>query len=447
LNRLVTPPLAPHLREWLALLSREKVVAHNVVVGASTIAAGFLGVAFQSLVSHRLQPSDYGAVFAVVSLITFVGLPATAFTLLMAREASRDRASGLPMASVSLLQRGNRLLLITGLAIATVLVVSSPVLVRFLGVPTNLVTAAAAGIPFGLALPLLMGEFQGEQRFLAFAGLSTGQASLKLLGAVALGSIWGPVGIIAGISFASAATYLVAIVVLRHKLLITSTAAWWGSAVTYLAVVLPSTLALAVLLSADVLLVKHFFPSRAAGEYAAIAAMGRAVFWGASGVATVLFPKVVFRGAKGLSGSKLVSASLFLVGLGGLASLVLLAFGSRWLVVAFAGAAYGDAAVYLPWYAVGMMLLGAAAVLIATHQSIGRPAFLAVLIPLTALEPVLLILFHQSLWQMVWVVNISMALVAVGLGCLYVIQERVQVSRNVAASGTAPVATNLAELG
>jgi O-antigen/teichoic acid export membrane protein len=181
-------------------------------------------------------------------------------------------------------------------------------------------------------------------------------------------------------------------------------------------------------LSTDVLLVKHFFSSHAAGEYAAVAALGRAIFWGASGVAAVLFPKVVFRGAKGQTGAPLVGASLFLVALGGLVGLALLSFASRWLLVAFAGGAYAGAAGYLPWYAIGMILLGAAAVLIATHQTRGTPGFLAVLVPLTALEPVMLLLFHQNLGQVIAVVDVSMALVAGGLGALYLIQERAQIS-------------------
>ena len=116
--------------------------------------------------------------------------------------------------------------------------------------------------------------------------------------------------------------------------------------------------------------------------------------------------------------------SLFLVGVGGVAGLALVSFGSRWLLLAFAGSAYAGAAMYLPWYAIGMIFLGASAVLIATHQTRGTPGFLAVLLPLTALEPILLLLLHQSLWQVVAVLDASLALVAAGLGALYLVQER-----------------------
>jgi hypothetical protein len=71
-----------------------------------------------------------------------------------------------------------------------------------------------------------------------------------------------------------------------------------------------------------------------------------------------------------------------------------------------------------------MTLLGGSAVVITTQQSRARPAFLAVLIPLTLLEPALLIAFHQNLLQVVQVVDISMALLVCGLTTQLVLQQR-----------------------
>jgi O-antigen/teichoic acid export membrane protein len=364
----------------------------------------------------------------------------------MARQTSHDLASGQHASSATLLRRGNWALVVAGIAFAAVLVVASPLLAELINVPAPLLIAAAIGLPFGLALPLLMGAFQGEQRFLMFSVLSVGQAGLKLIGALALGVLWGPAGIIAGISLATAAVYFVALGILRHRVAAKPVEDWLRPALAYLAVIVPSTLSLAVLLSADVLIVKHFFPIRAAGEYASVAALGRAIFWGASGVAAVLFPKVIFRVGQGRTGSPLVGASLVLVALGGLGGLGLLSLASTWLLTAFAGAAYAEAARYLPWYAVGMTLLGGVAVLIATHQTRGTPGFLAILLPLTLLEPAALIAFHQSLSQVVQVVDVCMALILGGLGALYVVQERSTMMAGISPS-VARVTPAVAQLG
>jgi O-antigen/teichoic acid export membrane protein len=419
-----------------AALKGERLLSHNVIVAAGTMTAGALGVAFQALVSHRLSPPDFGGVFAVVTLITFVGLPSTAFTLLMARATSRDRASGQDAPSSALLRKGSRALMLSGLGLAVATSLMAAPLGRYLDLSPVLLVAGAVGFPFGLALPLLLGEFQGEQRFFAFSMLAVGQAGLKLIGAIGLGALFGSVGVIAGISLASAAIYGIAYWSLRRKLKVEARLMWWRPAASYLAVVLPSTLALGALLSVDVLFVKHFFPTRAAGEYAAVAALGRAIFWGASGVAAVLFPKVVISTTQGRSGSQLISASLVLVTIGGLAGLAVLSMGSRWLMTAFAGGVYADSAGYVPWYALGMTMLGGVAVLVATLQSQGRPGFLAVLLPLTIMEPALLMTMHESLLQVVQAVDVSMAVVLLGLGAFYVIQERVRRSAAGAANNT-----------
>jgi O-antigen/teichoic acid export membrane protein len=381
--------------------------------------AGVLGFAFQVVVSHRVQPSQYGAIFTVMTLLTLVGLPASALTLMMAREASRDRANGQHASSAAMLHDGNRLLLVAGLAIAAGAVVASPVLGRFFAVPTYLLVAGSLAIPFVLALPLLIGDLQGEQRFLAFSSIAFGLAAFKLAAAIALGVAFGAVGIVLGVSLGSAIGYVVAHALLRRKLAIKARWPWQRPAIAYLGILLPSTLALAVLLSSDLLLVKHFFAPGPAGEYAAVVALSRALYYAAAGVAIVLFPKVIFRESQGGSGSPLVWLSVGLVMTGGVVGLVVLTLASSFFLSAFAGNAYIGAAAYLPWYATGMTLLGTAAVLIATHQSGGRRDFLAVLIPLAVLEPIAIILFHQTLLQVVQIVDLCMLVLVVGLAVLY----------------------------
>jgi O-antigen/teichoic acid export membrane protein len=398
----------------------ERLIAHNILVAGSSIAAGTLGFAFQVLISHRLSPSDYGTVFAAMSLLTLVALPASALTLLMARETSRDRAAGHSAASAALLRSGNRTLLIVGVGLGALVTVLSPWIAASFNVPAEFVIAVAAGMPVALALPLLMGELQGQQRFLSFSALNVSAAGLKLAAAIALGLAFGPIGVVGGLAVAATVSYGIACWLLRRRLAIRFSQPWLRPALLYLALILPSTLALSVLLSADVLLVKRFFSPRAAGEYAAVAALGRAIFWGAAGVAAVLFPKVIHRESQGGSGSRIVAGSLGVVALGGIASLVMLGLVARPIITAFAGSAYAAGASILPLYAVAMTLLGGASVLIATHQSRARATFLSVLLPVTVAEPILIVAFHNSLLQVVWVVTLSMALLLAGLAIVMV---------------------------
>jgi O-antigen/teichoic acid export membrane protein len=394
------------------------MIGHNLLVAGGTILAGGLGLAFQIAVSHRLRPSDYAAVFAAMTLLTLIGLPASALSLLMARETSRDRAVGHSAASQALLRSGNRTLLVAGIVVGVILAIGSPWIGSFFSLPSQFVLALAAGMPAAFALPLLMGELQGQQRFLTFSTVNVGQAVVKLLAAIVLGLALGPVGVVLGLAVAATVSYGILFLILRRRLVIRFTQPWILPALRYLALILPSTLSLSVLLSADVLLVKHFFSGPTAGEYSAVAALGRAIFWGAAGVSAVLFPKVTFHESQGHNGLRIIGVSLGLVAAGGVVGLAVVTLVARPVLTVFAGSAYAGGAGILPLYAFAMTLLGAASVLIAAHQSRSRPAFLSVLIPITLAEPVLIIAFHHSLIQVVWIVTLSMTALVAGLAIL-----------------------------
>jgi O-antigen/teichoic acid export membrane protein len=411
----------------------ERLLASNLLVVGGSVIAGLLGFVFQARISHQFRPSDYGNAFGAMTLLTLVGLPASALTLLMARETSRDRAAGHSAAGAVLLRSGNRTLLVAGVLLGVLFAVGSPWIGAFFSIPAEFVVAVGAGMPVALALPLLMGELQGQQQFLYFSSLNVGQAGLKLVAAIALGLALGPVGVVFGLAAAATITYGIVFWLLRRRLAIRFTMPWLRSAVRYLALILPSTLALSVLLSADVLLVKHFFSGGAAGEYSAVAALGRAIFWGAAGVAAVLFPKVIFHESQGRSGSHIVGVSLALVTAGGIAGLAVLGVAARPVLTAFAGSAYAAGATILPLYSIAMTLLGAASVLIATHQSRARAAFLSVLLPIAVAEPLLIAIFHQSLTQVVWIVTLSMAALVTGLAILMARQPPSRLSDNAVA--------------
>ena len=432
-------------RGILALAGPDRILGHNLLVAAGTMAAGLFGVAFQSLASHQLRPEEYGAVFSVVTLIASIGLPASACTLLMARETSRSRATGHIASGAVLLRRGNQALLAFGSGLGVVIAISAPLSSQFLAIPSSLLLAAAVGLPFGIALPLLLGELQGQERFTEFAGLSAGQALAKLVAALAFGRLFGPTGFIMGISLATVVSYGAGVALVRRKLRMRARLSWLKPAAQYLLILIPSTLALASLLSCDVLLVKHYFSASDAGNYAVIAAIGRAIFWGASGIAIVLFPKATFTRAQGGSGIGVVTTSLVLVAAAGGSGLLVLSVFAGPIVKAFAGTAYVQSASYLSWYALGMLLLGAAAVLIASHQSRGRPEFLAVLLPLTALEPLLIASFHNGMLQAIQVMDISMALVATGLGAWWLAIEMRDLRKIALYTKAVPAAVSLAE--
>jgi O-antigen/teichoic acid export membrane protein len=369
-------------------------------------------------------PTDFGIAFAVLSLLLVIGLPANALMLVIARQTSRDDAGG---RRVGVMWLWHRNLMLGGFALAAVGIASSGWLGRLFNLPAIALVPAAISIPFGLALPLLLGYLQGRQRFASLSLLLVGQAAVRLVAAVAFAAFLGAIGVVIGVAVATLLVYLLALGMVGRPASDGSPGPLESrEAFRSLAVILPSSLALAILFGADVLLVKHFFNTGDAGRYAAVAALGRAIFWGASGIALVLIPKAAMHESRGSNGSQLVLGSMAFCLVGSVVGLAILSLGSGFVLSVFAGPAYASAGSYLPWYAIAMTLLGGASVLVANGQAQGRADFLAILIPVTLAEPFLIVRFHQSLGQVVQVLSVLMAVLFVGLAVLYLVQERVR---------------------
>ena len=406
----------------LSVIAAQRLISHNVIVGASTLIAGALGFCLQAVLGHRLAPADFGVAFSVLTLLLFIWLPSNAVMLAIARETSRDEVGG---RSAAVMWHWHRYLMLGGFAIAALMIMMARPLSQYFSVPAAIFVPAAFSIPFGLAVPLLLGRLQGQQRFTTLSLLLVGQAAVRLICAIACATWLGSIGVLVGIAAGNILVYLGARIIVGRR---NSTHQAVGdasmNASRSFAIILPSSLCLATLFGTDVLLAKHFLNVRDAGSYAAVAALGRAIFWGASGIALVLFPKVAFHANRGMNGSNLLLASMGLCLLGSVVGLAALSFGGGLMLEIFAGSAYAAGSSYLGLYAVGMTLFGGVAVLIASWQAQGRGEFLAILVPITVLEPLMIVVFHQSATTVASVVALCMGVLFSSLAVLYVFQER-----------------------
>jgi O-antigen/teichoic acid export membrane protein len=194
----------------------------------------------------------------------------------------------------------------------------------------------------------------------------------------------------------------------------------WKPVVHFVIVAVVSSITVSVYLGVDVVMVEHFFDKTKGGLYSVAAVLGRSVFFATGGIASVQFPKVAARHAKGKSTVSVVAGSLALcAGVGLLGTALLQVFG-RMIMVRFAGKSYLGGAHLLGWYGLGMMVLGGCVVLVNTQQSLNEPALLWVLVPMSFLEPLLILLYHRTLLDVVLAADVSIVLFGIVLGIAYI---------------------------
>jgi O-antigen/teichoic acid export membrane protein len=265
----------------------------------------------------------------------------------------------------------------------------------------------AVGLPFYFVQGIDRGLLQGQMRFGLLAASYQAEMWVRLLVGLALVLIgWAAYGAVLALTLSIIATWAVAAYGLRH-----SRGAGVASATlkpserqALLAFALPVLLveiSLILINNSDVLLVKRFFDSATAGQYAALALIGRIVFFGTWSVVITMFPLVAQKAQRGEAHRHLLWISLGLVAGVSVVIVTATAVAPALIIQLLFGAAYLPVASLLWLYALATALFALANVLINYHLALGNRggAFLALTAGLC--QVALLLLFHTTLAQVV----------------------------------------------
>lgn len=176
--------------------------------------------------------------------------------------------------------------------------------------------------------------------------------------------------------------------------------------------------------SADLVLVKHFFNASDAGLYAAIAILGRIVFFSPTPIINVMFPETTKRHSKGLPTGKILLFSLLVVvSLASLITIIYFILPSVPILVLY-GAKYLPGARMLGWYGIFMTLLAVSMLLTQYYLSIKKVRIMWLFI-LAALAQIILINFyHNSLLNVIQSSIIITALLDFALLVYFFYQQR-----------------------
>lgn len=378
-----------------------------VLAAASLVATG-LNYVFLLAAGRLLGSDDYGALAALLGLLTVVLLPTGALQLAVSREISQRLALGDAEGAEGFSWAALRL----GLFVTAPLVVLAAVLV----VPVNellnigsqgAVALAAAGVSVALVLPLTMGVLLGYQRFQAIAALYVLPFALRLAllaGLVAWagyqleGAVFAAVA--GALATAAVALWLVREPLRRGTHTIRPALAPF---LRYLWPVVIGLLGIAVLTNGDILVVKARFSPDDAGDYAAASAFARVAFFLPATILTVLFPRTAARQARGEDTADILGRSLIVTAaFCALLTFVYALIGEPLVRLSF-GPEFAEAGALLPEFTVAMALFSIANVLVGFHLSHGETRYAwivagAVVVQLTALA-----LLPTSLTEVIWV--------------------------------------------
>ncbi|TKV61654.1 hypothetical protein FDO65_08905 [Nakamurella flava] len=397
--------------------SERRLASGGAVLAVAMMAANAANYLLSLFLGRVLTPAEFSDANLMVTTLFSLTSIALCLQLVASRFIARCDALGVPGDGDALARRLRRLALLAGLVASAVLAVGSP------GWSALFQTASpwpfvvlAAGVPFWLVQAVERGVLQARLRFVPLAVSFVVEAGTRIGLGVLL--VWAGGGV-PGATAALSASFVVTFVVVRIAARVRG-ARPTGAGVSpaevraYAGFVSVLLIGQIIANNSDIFVAKAFLSPTDAGVFAAVALIGRAVFFLTWSVVTVVFPvaarqQAAGRGMPGL----LVKATAAVVAIG------LLCTAAAWWVggpvlETVLGPAYAGLSGAMAAYA-GATTLFAIGNLVAAHRlSQSRVTESWLLLGAALLQVVLLLVWHRDMADLI-------AVQAVAMGCLVLV--------------------------
>lgn len=427
MNGSMSPPGTLVLRRGLERLRASAMLKQSVLVFAGSMVLNLCNFIAHAVASRELGVVAYGGLYALINAALIAALPAAFVGPVVAQLSAEFRAlhddGHLRGLTESVAEGFARL----GLLYMVIAAFAAIPFSWFLHVPVW--SAQFVGLIAGAALYLsaLRAVAQGTQDFMGFAISNSVEGIAKVLGISVLlivglklgggiiGFFLGPVAALLYLSFRLRKRYAVALSRnVRYD---------WRRIVNAGAGSAASTISLALIGSADVVLVKHYFNPHAAGLYAAAALGGKMLLYLVGFIPTVLLPQAADRHARGARTREVLTGSLLTFGIVAAFGLFVFRYFGLTVLHALVGHAFDGAAPLLVTYGLAMVLLALTNALsyygIATH----RLAFTVPLLTSTLGTLAAIIAIHPNLATVVEILVVGNAVGTLAVAVALVAQQ------------------------
>jgi O-antigen/teichoic acid export membrane protein len=370
------------------------------------------------LLGRWLTPAEFSDANLMVTLmLTFTSI-SVCLVMVSARFIGTRDAEGRHDDAERLARTFRKWALIAGLGIAVVLAGAAPLWSNVFRTGSAVpFVILACGMPFYFRCAVGRGVMQGRFRFRPLAVTYMVEMAVRL----GLGTVLVAIGL--GVNGATAAASLSLVVawgtvtlLSRHKAKGSSDGIADTTGVRKYALFVSVLLTGQIIINnGDVLISKIFLVPTEAGLYSAVALVGRAVFFLSWSVATVVFPVVASRHAKGHGGQGILAGGVVaVVGLGLTCTLGALFVGGPVLGVVL-GPEYAGLSVPLAVYALATTLFAVANLIASHHLATHRLRESWVILAGAGVQTCLLLLLHGSIAQLITAQLIAMSLLLIAV--------------------------------
>ena len=376
-------------------------------------------------VGRLVGPAAYSVVAAAVGAASLLTLPALVLQLIAVRFTSVAAARGQLGPVRRLVRLLSGLSLGMGVPIAVVMLLAGPGLAQFLQLRDRTVIALLSFIALlAMLVSANRGVLQGLRRFTALSAnlVLDGAGRVGVAISLVLGG-WGAAGAVVGLLAGPAIAFAQSLTLLRglpHAAPQAATSV--GEVARYAAPAAVAVIGVTYLYNIDVILARHYLPSREAGIYAAGAVLARVTYFLGLTITGVMFPEVAGRHARDEDHYHVVELSLAFLAAAGICLTAAYALLPGLVLLPY-GAEFNPVRPYLGPFAAALTLLAVSNLFVNYFLSVNSTRFVLPLLAAGVMETGLMTAFHHDLGQLLLVllaVNLGLALT---LGILYTVER------------------------
>lgn len=405
-------------QRFLTRIMSNQYLHQNMLLLVTNVLAGIFAYLLHPFLGRMLSLQAYGQVATFISLSLVLATPTQVISTVAAKYAS-SLSIGKNYAQLNdFIRRLTLILLIAGIVGTCLYMAASGLIASFFHFDSQF-EVILFGVVFVISfvVPLNQGVMQGLQSFGWYALVTLLLALSRLIFAV--GFVFfglGVNGAILGLVLSTLLAYFISFLPLRKVLhgprVHIGSLRMLGS---YAILTTVAATGIVVLYSIDTVLARHFLSASDAGLYAALATIGRTALFVTSGIAIIMFPKVVTLHERGEAHTHVVVQAL--LGVVGLAAVVEIVFclAPALLTTVMFGPAFLPIAGLLPLYGIAMLLLAFAQVIAMYFLAIGNRIFVMIIAGACILQIGLIFWYHNTIAQIVNSVLIANIVLVIAL--------------------------------
>lgn len=407
--------------------TNKSLVTDGSILLISTLLVNAGNYAINLLLGRWLGPADFSEVSLLVTFLLMVSFFALAFQLTTAKFTATNEALKPPRSSFGIVNLLNKKAAKEGIILSLGLILILSVSKEYFHLDSIIpFVIFAISMPFYLLMSINRGYLQGKLSYKHLAITYQSEMWVRLIFTILLVYFGLRVN---GVALALLASLLATWYISRYliKTEISTEPIDQKAILNFFKMVLIYEFSQILINNSDIVLVKHFFEPTEAGLYAALALVGRIVYFGTWTIVTLLFPMVIKLEKEGKN-----SLPIFFGGLGvvmAIASIITLVcylFPDLMMNILF-GSKYLSVSPLLWKYAVATSLFAGSNVFVYYHMSLDRhlPIYLSIAFGL--FQIIGLYFFHESFEQVIKIQIILMSLLMALMIIYQVVYKKLEV--------------------